>query len=762
MTPVAVTGLESGVAAIAAGYEYNCAINSAGAASCWGYNEQGELGNGVDAQVLSPVPVQGLGSGVADIGEGYHHTCAITSDSALLCWGLNDHGQVGDGTTLERDEPVPVVGLGDDVASVVGGYDHTCALTTDGAVKCWGDNRSGQLGDGTNVDRHTPVDVSGLSSGVVAIDAGTYSTCAVLSNGTAKCWGANPGALLGDGTSTRRNVPVAVSVVASDVVGISISTTTCSLEVDGGVKCWGVGGEVGNGIPGGSPTPVVPTGLDSGVAEVSAGADYNCALTTGGAVKCWGNGFGGFESTPTDVAGLSSGVSAISNGPSLTCALTTGGGVKCWGFNELGAVGDGTGIDRALPANVVGLGGGVKSMTAKGDHACALTYAGSVECWGGNYNGQIGTGSAGTSAVPVGVVGLGLDGASIAGAPSGVAVAETGLGANLSWKPPARTGHAPVYGYAVTVVSSNGGPAYGVTGSTVRTTPGTWMHFSGLSNGVGYRLDVAPLNRAGVGVSALSTVVEPGTASTQPSGPNGYWMVDKTGTVYAFGHVVDRGDASTQNVTHIEPTPTRRGYWIVTADGSVFPFGDAFHLAGAGTLAPGESVIGLASTVSGHGFWLFTNRGRVIARGDAHSFGDLHTTTLNGPIVDAVATSTGRGYYMVGSDGGVFTFGDARFHGSMGGTHLNQPVNGLVPTANGNGYWLVAADGGVFTFDAPFRRSMGGTHLNQPIVGMVRYGNGYLMAAADGGVFDFSNTPFEGSLGAHPPAQPIVSIASRG
>ncbi|HEY3239329.1 MAG TPA: hypothetical protein VGL92_07195, partial [Acidimicrobiia bacterium] len=120
----------------------------------------------------------------------------------------------------------------------------------------------------------------------------------------------------------------------------------------------------------------------------------------------------------------------------------------------------------------------------------------------------------------------------------------------------------------------------------------------------------------------------------------------------------------------------------------------------------------------------------------------------------------GAGYYMVAADGGIFTFGDARFLGSMGGTRLNAPVQSLVPDPDGAGYWLVASDGGIFTFDAPFRGSLGAIRLNKPVTGMVRFGAGYLMVGEDGGIFNFSDKSFAGSLGATPPARPVVSVAA--
>jgi hypothetical protein len=245
----------------------------------------------------------------------------------------------------------------------------------------------------------------------------------------------------------------------------------------------------------------------------------------------------------------------------------------------------------------------------------------------------------------------------------------------------------------------------------------------------------------------------------------GYWMVDPTGNVFAFGGARRLANTLRVAVAHIESTPTGDGYWIVDTSGGVHGYGDARALGDAprSALAPGEEITSLSATRSGLGYWMFTTRGRVLPFGDATFFGDLHGDALNGPIVGSAATPTGHGYFMVAADGGVFTFGDAKFRGSMGSSHLNQPVVGLVPTADNHGYWLVARDGGVFTFgDARFRGSMGGTRLNRPVIGMVRYGPGYLMVAGDGGSFDFSPLPFFGSLASTARFTPVVSAAAIG
>ncbi|MGH8975039.1 MAG: hypothetical protein ACRD0C_17785, partial [Acidimicrobiia bacterium] len=268
----------------------------------------------------------------------------------------------------------------------------------------------------------------------------------------------------------------------------------------------------------------------------------------------------------------------------------------------------------------------------------------------------------------------------------------------------------------------------------------------------------------------------PAPASPPPAGPKpgfvtsgvpGYWMVGRDGTVHAFGGARHLGNATLlgrAESVDLEATPSANGYWILDDAGRVDAFGDARHRGDLrGTrLAGGERATSLSATPTGAGYWIFTTRGRALAFGDAGSYGDLSSVTLNGPVVDSVRTPTGRGYYLVAADGGIFAFGDARFAGSMGGRRLNQPVQSLVPDPDGAGYWLVAADGGVFAFDAPFRGSMGSHRLNRPVTGMVAYGNGYLMVAEDGGIFNFSDRAFAGSLGAAPPAHPVVAVAGFG
>ena len=366
-------------------------------------------------------------TGTDAISAGGYHTCAL-KDGGARCWGYNFYGQVGDGTTTNSSVPVAVSGLGSGVSAISAGQYHTCALK-DGGARCWGANFAGQLGNGTNIGPQfcsrascstTPVTVSGLVSGVSAISVGADGlyTCA-LRDGGVWCWGDNEFGQLGDGTTTNRSVPVAVSGLGSGVAAISAGVDhTCALK-DGGVWCWGENdvGELGDGTRASSSVPVAVSGLGSGVSAISAGDLHTCALKHGG-VWCWGYNFYGelgdgtpgpqfcsgypCGTVPVAVSGLRSGVSAISAAFEHTCALKHGG-AWCWGANFFGQLGDGTTTESRVPVAVSGLGRGVSAISAGDNHTCALKHGGAW-CWGDNGYGELGDGTTTNSSVPVAVV----------------------------------------------------------------------------------------------------------------------------------------------------------------------------------------------------------------------------------------------------------------------------------------------------------------------------------------------------------------------
>jgi alpha-tubulin suppressor-like RCC1 family protein len=367
-------GYAASAAAVTAGGTHTCALTAAGGIKCWGGNAGGQLGDGSNEDSNTPVEVDGLTSGVAEVSAGEWHACALTTAGAVKCWGNGVGGQLGNGSNDKTSTPADVDGLGG-VAAVSAGAWHTCAVTAAGGVRCWGSNAAGQLGDGSNDDSSTPVEVDGLSSGLAAISAGGYHTCALTTAGGVKCWGNNDYGQLGDGSDDDSNTPVDVDSLASGVAEVSAGEWhACALTTAGGVHCWGNNdfGQLGDGSDDDSDTPVDVDGLDSGVAEVSAGRLHTCALTTEGDIRCWGSNADGQlgdgstddSSTPMNVGGLSGSVAAVSAGRTHTCALSTEGGTQCWGRNQSGQLGDGTFTDQTTPVDVIGL----KSTT--GDVNC--------------------------------------------------------------------------------------------------------------------------------------------------------------------------------------------------------------------------------------------------------------------------------------------------------------------------------------------------------------------------------------------------------
>ena len=240
--PVAVVGLSGGVASVSAGGLHTCAATATGGLKCWGDNGFGALGDGTTVRRTTPVGVVTLPSGVASVAAGNYHTCVLTEAGSLKCWGYNSSGQLGHGAIPERLTPVDVVALPSGVASVAAGSNHTCAVTTAGGLKCWGINITGGLGDGTLIGTNAPVDVVGLTSGVAAVAGASGHTCAVTSVGGLKCWGQNRNGELGDGTLTHSTTPVYVVGLTSGVSSVSaLKNHTCAVTTAGGLKCFGAG-----------------------------------------------------------------------------------------------------------------------------------------------------------------------------------------------------------------------------------------------------------------------------------------------------------------------------------------------------------------------------------------------------------------------------------------------------------------------------------------------------------------------------------------
>jgi len=415
------------VTAVTAGGNTNghsCAVTITGSVFCWGHNDHGQLGNGSLIQQLTPVQVvagegpadeDGFLTGVVSMTAGGRHTCALTIAGNVLCWGRGSTSQLGnDSTTLAQPTPVQVHGGGStevlsQVVSLNSNFDHTCAVTTTGGVWCWGLNSFGQLGDGSTVNRSTPVAVVGVGgtgtlSAVSSVSVGSRHSCAVTTSGSVLCWGSQLEGRLGNGLTTNSTVVNPVQVTAgvgpndagalSQVVSMASTwSNSCAVTTTSSVFCWGNGqtGRNGNGVTAlNQGTPVQVRDVDnagtlSGVSALASGAYHMCAVLTSGSAVCWGDGNVGqrgdstFVTTrswpvqvlagagPADNAGNLSDVVAMAAGNNFSCGLTSAGSVLCWGDGRSGAVG--SGVTRVIARPVFTRPGQAPALAVSSRHA---------------------------------------------------------------------------------------------------------------------------------------------------------------------------------------------------------------------------------------------------------------------------------------------------------------------------------------------------------------------------------------------------------
>jgi alpha-tubulin suppressor-like RCC1 family protein len=420
VVPTPLAGLSEPLSRIAAGAEHTCALTQSGAVWCWGDNAVFQIGDGsLDDRPL-PTPVTGLTGGATSIAAGGQHSCAVTGAGAAQCWGSGYSGQLGDGSMVPSGTPTQVTGLSAGVARVAAGFKHSCALTSAGGLKCWGKNEHGQLGDGTTTDRVTPVDVSGLTSGVEAVSAGFTHTCAIKTDGDLWCWGSGGAVGLGGPAFVDVLVPAAVPDLHNVVSVAAGPSHTCAALQDGTVECWGYNatGQIGNGVQVYdtvlSPVPV--SGLSSPAVSVAAGGDnfddQTCAVLVSGQLSCWGSnrvgqlgdGTTATRFIPAKVAGPPA--TAVEVGRDHACAANAAGGAVCWGHNRYGQLGDGAAIDQLRPISVATLSTAIAQVSAGGTHSCVVTGLGAAKCWGESFFGQLGYGFTTPSRTPVDVVGL--------------------------------------------------------------------------------------------------------------------------------------------------------------------------------------------------------------------------------------------------------------------------------------------------------------------------------------------------------------------
>lgn len=360
-TRTPLTALQFTPTTVSMGVDSACASAPSGATQCWGRNTDGQLGDGTQNNRWLPTPPLSFNVNPYGVATSYTHSCAVNLAGEVLCWGRNSQGQVGPVAT--SDVIATPIGVGDlpaVPATVVRvGASFSCAIIAAEAW-CWGGNDYGSLGRSTLSNYSSPPGlVSGLPNTVTDLSLGAYHGCAVASS-AAWCWGAG-GGRLGDGSLEDRFSASQVRGLSSGVLSVSSGAYhSCALLDSGAVVCWGINwnGQVGDGTNANALTPVV---VDLGgqiAVKIVAGGEQTCALLASGALKCWGallqpNGSSPWQSflNPTDVYAHGANVASIAvaaNGMAF-CSLKTNQQWGCWGFNWYGGIGQGTAGYRPVP-----------------------------------------------------------------------------------------------------------------------------------------------------------------------------------------------------------------------------------------------------------------------------------------------------------------------------------------------------------------------------------------------------------------------------
>ena len=457
-------------------------------------------------------------TGFTQVTVGTYFTCALKSDQTVWCWGLNSSGQLGDGTTTNRNRPVQVSGL-TGVISVDNQSDFACALKSDTTVWCWGYGGFGQLGNGATANATTPVQVTGLS-GVTQISTGYGHVCAVISDGTIRCWGWNVNQMLGNGTTTSSSTPISVSGITTATEIRAGAWQNCVLLANQTLTCWGggTGGFRGDSNQTNASTKTSPTGI-TGVTMLSdAKGQHICTKLADQTVKCWGyNDHGQVgdntqidKSSPVAISDLT-GVTGISSANHTSCAIKSDATVLCWGWGYYYQLGNGGNADKFVPtavSNVVG----ATQVSAGYTHTCVLLADTSIQCWGRNNSGELGDGTATNRATAVSVsappVALATPSSVTASATS-----STLKSINVSW-----AANANAASFTVKIYNSAGSSLLGtktsVTGTSTTITSSTYgsiadntaykISVTAIGDGTSY-LDSSESSQASVTTNSLST-----------------------------------------------------------------------------------------------------------------------------------------------------------------------------------------------------------------------------------------------------------------
>jgi alpha-tubulin suppressor-like RCC1 family protein len=356
------TSLDDALVLATNGQQSFCAVQTTGAVRCWGDNSVGELGDGTTTSSSVAMAVTGITKADGIASDGKNSFCTVLTTGVMDCWGENTSGELGNGTTTSSSVPVTVTGITNAISVTSDGEGSYCAVLASGSIACWGSNMSGQLGDGTMTGSSVPVAVTGITNASTVTSDGGGSYCAVLATGIVSCWGANDFGQLGDGSTASSSVPTATGITDAVTVSSDTDSSFCAVLTTGAVECWGANfaGELGDGTTMRSTVPVAVTGITTAVSIADDGAESYCAVLSTGAVACWG-------------------------------------------LNSFGELGDATTTNSDVPVAVLDITNAA-SITSDGDDSfCALLTSGSIDCWGANFSGELGNGSSSASSTPVAV-----------------------------------------------------------------------------------------------------------------------------------------------------------------------------------------------------------------------------------------------------------------------------------------------------------------------------------------------------------------------
>ena len=420
---------------VSAGRSHTVALRNDGTVYTWGENTYGQLGYTTTKDTFTQFPKPQLTpakvtatiiTGVVAVAAGDSHTVVVKSDGTVWAWGLNYYGQLGNGTTTNSVTPVQVIGpsAANPALAVSAGTNHAIALMKDGTILAWGDNSSGQLGDGTTTQRLTPVAVSGLPSvattPAVSVAVGRAHSVILLQDGSVWGWGDNSAGQLGDGTLRANSLVPTRATLTGTATAISAGSNNTMAIVGGtpvSVWSWGENGDgqLGNDTRTKSLSPVQVQGITAAgsVVMVATGTAFSMALKADGSVWAWGNNLNGqfgngtksLSSLPVQVNSITD-ATAIGAGDAHSLAALSGGNISGWGANDYGQLGTGLFTEQSSVPSPASAVSGAVHVTGGLNHSVALTIGGQVYTWGDNYFGQLGTGTATTISLPLPITAL--------------------------------------------------------------------------------------------------------------------------------------------------------------------------------------------------------------------------------------------------------------------------------------------------------------------------------------------------------------------